>query len=69
MLVLSRKEDQVLVIDGRIRVTVVEIRGSRVRLGIEAPSSVRVLRSELMGSGADLATTALPRPAPEPLLI
>ena len=37
MLVLSRKEDQVIVIDGRIRVTVVAIRGSQVRLGIEAP--------------------------------
>lgn len=67
MLVLSRKEDQVIVIDGRIRVTVVEIRGNQVRLGIEAPKDVTIFRSELKGSGATPATTTLPCPAPEPL--
>ncbi len=66
MLVLSRKEDQVIVIDGRIRVTVVEIRGGHVRLGIEAPRDIPVFRSEIMGSGASPAATTLPCPAPEP---
>lgn len=69
MLVLSRKRDQVIVIDGRIRVTVVEIRGKYVRLGIEAPRDVPVFRSELTGSGAAPAETALPCMAPEPALV
>lgn len=47
MLILSRKPDQEIVIDGQIRVTVLEVRGSRVLLGIDAPVSVRVCREEL----------------------
>jgi carbon storage regulator CsrA len=48
MLVLSRKEDESVVIDGGIRVTVLEVKGSRVRLGIEAPQDVPICRSELL---------------------
>ena len=47
MLVLSRKNGESLYIDGRIKVTVVKLKGTRVRLGIEAPDDVRVIRSEL----------------------
>ncbi len=47
MLVLSRKERQSIVIGGRIVVTVIEIRGSQIRLGIEAPKEVPVRREEL----------------------
>lgn len=47
MLVLSRKSGQIVHINGNIKVSVVEIGGSRVRLGIEAPRDVRILRSEL----------------------
>ena len=47
MLVLSRKSDESIVIDGEIKITIVEIRGSRVRLGVEAPKDVGVRRSEL----------------------
>ena len=50
MLVLSRKEDESIVIDGRIRVTILEIRGNRIRVGIEAPQDVPVQRSELLES-------------------
>jgi len=63
MLVLSRKEDEVIVIDGRIRVTVVEIRGNHVRLGIEAPRDIPVFRSELSGSGAAPAQLVLACPS------
>jgi carbon storage regulator len=49
MLVLSRKVDQAIVIDGSVRVTVVSIQGKQVRLGIEAPNSVGILREELCG--------------------
>lgn len=47
MLVLSRKTDESILIDGNIRITVLGIRGGQVRLGIEAPRSVRVIREEL----------------------
>jgi carbon storage regulator len=47
MLVLSRKTDETIVIDGRIEVTVVQIEGGRVRLGITAPREVSIRRSEL----------------------
>jgi carbon storage regulator CsrA len=51
MLVLSRKISEGVVIDGRIRVTVLKIRGSRVQIGIEAQEDVAVRRLELEGSG------------------
>ncbi len=47
MLVLSRKLNETIVIDGNIRVTVVGLRGNQVRLGIEAPESVAIFRKEL----------------------
>lgn len=47
MLVLSRKVDEAIVIDGDIRLKVVAIQGNGVRLGIEAPAEVVILRSEL----------------------
>lgn len=47
MLVLSRKRDEQVVIGDDIVVTVVEIRGDRVRLGISAPRDVPVHRREV----------------------
>jgi carbon storage regulator len=47
MLVLSRKLNEEIVIDGKIVVKVVEIRGDRVRLGVEAPPATTVHRSEV----------------------
>ena len=47
MLVLTRRIGEKLVIDGVISVTVVAIRGDKVRLGINAPLSVCVDRSEV----------------------
>ncbi|MCA9008461.1 MAG: carbon storage regulator [Planctomycetaceae bacterium] len=47
MLVLSRKIGESIQIAGGIRVTVTEVRGGRVRLSIEAPADVRVLRKEI----------------------
>jgi carbon storage regulator len=49
MLVLSRKVGESVVIDGRVIVTVEEMRGGRVRLSFEAPADVPVLREELVG--------------------
>lgn len=47
MLCLSRHPGEQIVIAGNIRITVVEIIGNRVKLGIEAPKSVRVDRQEV----------------------
>lgn len=47
MLVLSRKTDESILIDGRIEVTVVQVEGGRVRLGITAPREISIRRSEL----------------------
>lgn len=47
MLVLSRKKNEVIVINENIRVMVIEIRGDKVRLGIDAPRDVSVHRQEV----------------------
>ena len=47
MLVLSRKKNESIVIDENIIITVVEIRGDKVRLGIQAPKEVPIHRSEI----------------------
>jgi len=47
MLVLSRKLNETIVIDGNISVTVVGIRGNQVRLGITAPEALGIYRAEL----------------------
>ncbi len=48
MLILSRKIGQHIVIGGGIEITVVDVRGEQVRLGITAPRSVAVHRKELL---------------------
>jgi carbon storage regulator len=48
MLVLSRKRDERIVIGENIVITVVEVRGDKVRLGIEAPTEVPVHRQEVL---------------------
>ena len=47
MLVLSRKKNESIVINDTITLVVVEIRGDKVRLGIEAPKNVSVHRKEI----------------------
>lgn len=47
MLVLSRKKNESIVIADSIVVTVVDVRGDKVRLGIEAPREIPVHRSEI----------------------
>ena len=48
MLVLSRKKNESIVISDDIVVTIVEIRGDKVRLGIEAPRDIPVHRREVL---------------------
>lgn len=47
MLVLSRKKNESIVINDNITITVVDIRGDKVRLGVEAPKEVPVHRKEV----------------------
>jgi carbon storage regulator len=47
MLVLSRQRDESIIIGDNIVVTVVDVRGDKVRLGIEAPREVSVHRREV----------------------
>lgn len=47
MLVLSRKKNEAIVINDDITIVIVEIRGDRVRLGIDAPKEVPVHRREV----------------------
>ena len=47
MLVLSRGRDQTIMIGDDIEITIVEVRGDKVRLGIKAPSQVSVHRREV----------------------
>lgn len=50
MLVLSRKKNEVVNINDDIRIVIVDIRGDKVRLGIEAPKNVSVHREEVYES-------------------
>ena len=52
MLVLSRKLNQEILIGDNIRITVLKVKGNTVRLGIDAPRDVHVLRGELEGVDA-----------------
>ena len=48
MLILTRRVDESLLIGEDIEVLVLEVRGSQVRLGVQAPADVKVLRDELL---------------------
>ena len=79
MLVLSRSEGESVMIGSDIVVTVLEVRGDVVRIGIDAPRSIRVHREEVYraleaanraaaetDAGAEAALTAqLPKPSAE----
>jgi carbon storage regulator len=47
MLVLSRQRDESIFIGDNIKITIVDIRGDKVRLGIEAPTEIPVHRQEV----------------------
>ena len=51
MLVLSRKQNETILIDGRIKIEVLKAKGNTIKLGISAPSDVKILRGELAPFG------------------
>lgn len=69
MLVLSRKRGERIVIDDQIEITVIDIRGDKVRLGVEAPKDIPVHRREVYdeihrndaADGGDQGQTECPR--------
>lgn len=50
MLILSRKTDQQIKIGEQITLTIIEIRGDQVKIGVEAPKSVKVFREEVFSA-------------------
>ena len=58
MLILTRKIDQAIVIQGDIKIMVLGVERDRVKIGIDAPANVTVLREELV------AQQELPAPTP-----
>lgn len=62
MLVLTRRRDEAIVIRNRsgteIRLMVVDVRGNRVRLGIEAPPEISIVREEVRKPGAAVEACA-----------
>ena len=65
MLVLTRKAQEKIQIGDNIVLTILRVKGQAVRVGIEAPRDVRVLRSELPESKKDSSDNA-PEHRPEP---
>ena len=47
MLILSRKTNQKIRVGDSIEITVIEVRGDQVKIGVEAPRSVKVFREEI----------------------
>jgi carbon storage regulator len=62
MLVLTRKTNESIYIDGGIEVMVVQVRGNRVRLGFRAPSDVSIQRKERMVEKEPMVESATPAP-------
>lgn len=50
MLILSRKTDQSIKIGEDITITIIEIRGDQVKIGVEAPKNVKVFRQEVFNA-------------------
>ncbi|AEG59501.1 carbon storage regulator CsrA [Desulforamulus ruminis] len=50
MLVLSRKKNESIQIAGSIKITILDITGDNIKLGIEAPRSIEIYRSEVLQS-------------------
>jgi carbon storage regulator len=70
MLILTRKVDQSIIIQGNITVMVLGVEKDRVKLGINAPAEVEVLREELLNADrAEAPRPIRPRPLRAPAAI
>ena len=59
MLILSRKTDQQIKIGDDITLTIIESRGDQVKIGVEAPKSIKVFRQEVFSAIKSENTAAL----------
>ena len=64
MLILTRKIDQSIIIDGNITIMVLGVERDRVKLGIAAPANVTVLREELFDEKTQDNPSELPKRQP-----
>ena len=48
MLIISRKRNEGIIINENTELTIIDIQGDKVRIGLEAPSSVKIVRKELL---------------------
>ena len=55
MLVLTRKVGEEFVVDGNIRVKIIDFRGKKVRIGVQAPKQVRIRRSKIQNTLEDFS--------------
>ncbi|MGI5970202.1 MAG: carbon storage regulator [Oscillospiraceae bacterium] len=62
MLVLSRKTDETIIVGDVIKIVVLGIEGDKVKLGVEAPISMRILREELIEQTGEENLNALKSP-------
>jgi carbon storage regulator len=65
MLILSRKTGEKIIINGNIEITVAEVRGNDVRIGIKAPKDVTIYREEVYRKILEENVKALVEKAPD----
>jgi carbon storage regulator len=65
MLVLSRKKDEKIIIGDDIEITIVDIRGDTVKVGVSAPKEVKIFRGELLEAIRQANIEAASQPAPD----
>ena len=62
MLVLTRKKDQSVLIGEDIKITILGMEGDRIRIGIDAPQSMQILRKELVDEAGMINREAVHTP-------
>ncbi len=59
MLVLTRQKNESIILGDDIRITIIDIEGDRVRVGIEAPKTLKIMRAELLEETRRVNTEAV----------